>query len=307
MEKQLQPYFSYRAYMQKLFSQRVYKISIDGGFSCPNRDGTKSYQGCIFCDAQGSSSKTNPQNTPIKAQVLKNLKIRQSRYKAKKFIAYFQSFTNTYAPLEVLKKRYDEAVFAHPDIIGLSIATRPDSIDEEKIKLIASYKEKLPFVSLEYGLQTIHEKTLQLINRQEHFSDFLKALELARKYQIHPVAHVILNLPGEGRKEMLETAEALRALKIEGLKIHLLAALKNTALEQLFIEGKWQGLSFQDSVSLCCDFLERIPKATVIHRVSSQNGHHQDLVHPLWMKEKKEPFMEALKAEFFRRQSYQGS
>lgn len=306
MKKQSLPYLSYNRYMQKLFKKRVYKVSVDGGFSCPNRDGAKSFSGCIFCDAKGASSRTHAEFTPIKEQVLKNIQIRKSRYKAEKFIVYLQSFTNTYASLKTLKKRYDEALFAHKDIVGLSISTRPDCIDEEKIKLIASYKDKVPYVCVEYGLQTIHDKTLKRINRQESFADFLKALELSKKYGLHNCAHVILNLPGEGRKEMLETADKLAELQVEGVKIHLLAVLKNTFLHRLFLAGKWQSPSLQESVQRACDFIEHLPADTIIHRVSSRNGHPHDLVHPLWMRDGKEKFANFILQEFKTRGTYQG-
>lgn len=305
MKNQSLPYFNYNAHMHKLFQKRVYKVSIDGGFSCPNRDGTKSTFGCIFCDAKGSSSRTHPSFTSIKEQVIKNISIRKSRYRAEKFIAYFQSFTNTYAPIEVLKKRYDEAIAAHPDIVGLTISTRPDCIDEEKIKLIASYQAKLPYVSIEYGLQTIHDKTLKLINRQETHADFLKALALTKKYNLHHCAHVILNLPGETKEEMLATAEELARLKVEGVKIHLLVAMRGTALEKLFLKGNWQSFSLEEYVKLACDFIERLPPDMVIHRIS-KNGHPLEIVYPLWMKDKKAAFMPALLKEFEQRKSYQG-
>ncbi len=306
MKNQSLPYFSYNSYMQKLFQKRVYKVSIDGGFSCPNRDGTKSFRGCIFCDAKGSSSRTHPAFTPIKEQVIKNVAVRKSRYKAEKFIAYFQSFTNTYAPLETLKKRYDEALAAHPDIIGLTISTRPDCIDEEKIKLIASYQAKVPYVSIEYGMQTIHDKTLKLINRQETHADFLKALKLAQKYKLHHCAHVILNLPGETKEDMLATAEELGHLNIEGVKIHLLVAMKGTELAKLVLKGSWQSFSLKEYVQLACDFIERLPPQMIIHRIS-KNGHPQEIVHPLWMKDKKAEFMPALLTEFAQRKTCQGA
>ncbi len=307
MKKQSLPYFSYNDYMQKLFKTKVYKVSIDGGFSCPNRDGSKSLAGCIFCESKGASSRTNKLLTPIKEQVRNNIKIRKSRYKAKKFIVYFQSFTNTHASLETLKKRYDEALSAHPDIVGISIATRSDCIDEEKIKLIASYKQKVDYVCIEYGLQTIHDKTLKFINRQECLTDFLKAIELTKKYNLHHCAHIILNLPGESKQEMLATADKLAELEIEGVKIHLLAALKNTALEKIFLKGLWKSPSFAESVTLVCDFVQRLSPKTIIHRVSSRNGHPLDIVHPLWMKDNKEKFLQCILQEFTKRKTYQGS
>lgn len=135
-------YLSFNEYLQKMFHCRVYKVSVDAGFTCPNRDGSKGFGGCIFCDETGSSSRTHEKNTPIREQIVKNIKVRQSRYKAKKFIVYFQSFTNTYASVDHLKKLYDEAIDTHPDIVGLAISTRPDCVDNEKLELISSYRKK---------------------------------------------------------------------------------------------------------------------------------------------------------------------
>lgn len=301
------PYFrSYNSYLQELFQTRVYKISIDAGFSCPNRDGTKGVGGCIYCDEKGSSSRTQHRGTPIQEQILKNMAVRKSRYKAEKFIAYFQSYSNTYAPVAHCKKLYDEAVFSSPDIIGLSISTRPDCIDEEKLELIASYQKHLPYLQIEYGLQTIHNPTLERLNRCERFEDFLHAFSLTKKFPIHLCAHVILGLPGETRKDMLQTAEMLAKLKVEGVKIHSLAAMKATPLARQYLEGLWKPLGFEESIALIADFLERLPPDTIIHRLSG-GGHPQHLVAPLWMKERKNEVLPFLVKEFNKRNSRQGS
>lgn len=217
---------SFNSFFKKKFGCRVYKVSVDGGFSCPNRDGSKSSLGCIFCDATGSSSRTLAHS--METQILQNIAVRKTRYRAKKFIIYFQSFSNTYAPVEKLKSLYDTAIATHPDIIGLSVSTRPDCIDEEKMALLASYKKKLPFVSIEYGMQTIHNKTLKRINRHETHEDFLKALKLAKQYDLHHVAHIILGLPEENKDDQMATADMCKELEIEGVKIHMLVAMKNT-------------------------------------------------------------------------------
>ncbi len=297
---------SYNSYLQELFHARVYKISIDGGFTCPNRDGTKGRGGCIYCDEKGSSSRAHAPATPIREQVIKNIAVRKSRYRAEKFIAYFQSFTNTYAPCATLKKLYDEAIFASPDIVGLSIATRADSIDEEKLSLIASYQQNLPYVQIEYGLQTIHNRTLSSLNRCESFEDFLHALTLTRQFPIHHCVHVILGLPGESKKEELQTADMLAKLKIEGVKIHFLVALQNTPLALQYQQGLFHPLSFEEQIMRLADFLERLPPETVIHRLSG-NGHPQKLIAPLWMKERKKEIVPCLIQEFIKRNTKQGS
>lgn len=303
----MDPYFrSYNSYLQELFKTRVYKISIDGGFSCPNRDGTKAVGGCIYCDEKGSSSRTHSCGDSIREQVVKNIQVRKSRYKAEKFIAYFQSFSNTYAPATMLKKLYDEAIFSSPDIIGLSISTRSDCIDEEKLELIASYEKHLPYLQIEYGLQSIHNRTLHRINRQEQFEDFLSALSLTRKFPIHLCVHVILGLPGETKEDMMQTAEMLATLAIEGVKIHTLVAMEKTPLAKQYQESQWQPLGFEEHIALLADFLERLPAHTIIHRLSG-NGHPQHLVAPLWMKERKKEILPCLTKEFCKRDTRQGS
>lgn len=299
-------FFTFNQYLQKEFGCRVYKVSVDGEFSCPNRDGTKGKEGCIFCDATGSSSKTNCPSKSIKEQVLENISVRNSRYKAKKFIVYFQSFTNTYAPCSILKKRYDEAVHAHEDIVGLAIGTRSDCVDEEKIALIADYKKILPYVSIEYGMQTIHNKTLMNLNRHETHEDFLTSLELSRKYSIEPIVHVILGLPGESYEDMLQTADTLRRLGIKGVKIHVLTATINTPLSRMYEKGLWAPLSYENFLPLACDFLERLPKDCVIYRLAG-GGYAKDLIAPLWPYEKRHDLQQSINEELLRRNSFQGS
>jgi len=286
-------YLSFNNFLQNLFSCKVYKVSIDAGFSCPNRDGIKGSRGCIYCDEFGSSSRTHTQKTPIKKQVIKNIEIRKSRYGAKKFIAYFQSFSNTYAPIDTLKKLYDEAIFSHPDIVGLSISTRSDCLDEEKIKLIASYKKFLPFVSIELGLQTMHDKTLDLINRKEKLKDFEKAFYLIKKYKLHLCTHVILGLPNETKKDMLDTAKYLSSLKIDGIKLHLLIALKNTALAKMYEKKLWQPLSFDKYVKLASLFIKELPSNCIIHRTTG-SGYPKDIIAPKWVYLKKLEIMTSI-------------
>ncbi len=298
-------YNTYGKFLQKLLGEKTYKVSIDGGFTCPNRDGTKGFGGCIFCDEKGSSSRTNPEKTSLKDQIINNIKVRKTRYGAKKFIVYFQSFTNTYAPLKKLKELYDEAVNASKDIVGISISTRPDCVDEEKVQLIASYKKSLPFVSLEFGLQSAHERTLKLINRNETPEDFIKAVRLAKKYNIHICAHVILGLPGETLTDMLETADMLSKLKVDGVKIHALAALENTKISSMYEKGLWQPLSLNEYIEYSLSFIERLHKSCIIHRVSA-SGHPLHLVAPLWMKEKNLEIAKKLKEEFKKKKSHQG-
>jgi radical SAM protein (TIGR01212 family) len=302
---EVKPYRPYSAYLREKLGYKTYKLTLDAGFTCPNRDGAKAYGGCTFCDQTGSSSRAQDRRDSITDQLLKNLEKQRKRFKAEKFIAYFQSFTNTYAPVERLKALYDEACAAHPDIIGLAISTRPDCVDAEKLALIASYQARMAYVSVEYGMQTIHDRTLARLNRAETHADFLRAYELTRHYGIEHCIHVILDLPGESWDEQMATADALARLNVHGVKIHLLCAMEKTPLAAEYRRGDWKPLDREAYVSLICDFLERLRPETVIHRVAG-NGHHQHVLAPLWLQRKLE-IMNDIDAEFARRGTRQGS
>ncbi len=299
------PYRPYSEYLKEKFGCRVYKVTLDGGFTCPNRDGTKAKGGCTFCDTTGSSSRAQDRRDSITDQILKNIEKQRKRFKAEKFIAYFQSFTNTYAPVERLKQLYDEAMAAHPDVVGLAISTRPDCVDDEKLALIASYKTPDNYVCVEYGMQTIHNRTLDRVNRAETHEDFLAAMELTRKYDLDHCIHVILGMPGETHADMMATADALAELKVNGVKIHLLCAMEHTPLAKDYLEGRWVPMGQEEYIPLICDFIERLHPECVVHRVAG-NGHHKHVVAPLWLQRKLE-LMNEIDAEFARRGTRQGS
>jgi uncharacterized protein len=299
-------YYSYNDFLQKKFGCRVYKVSIDAGFTCPNRDGTKGVHGCIFCDASGSSSRTHGLAVSITNQIINNINVRRSRYGAKKFIAYFQSFTNTYAPVFHLKQVYDEAIQAHEDIVGLAISTRADCIDREKLELIASYQTRVPYVCVEYGLQTIHDHTLNKINRQETHEEFVRALELTQEMGLDHCVHVILGLPGETPQQMIDTAKRIAAYRIQGVKIHFLVAMEQTLLQQQYAAGIWKPLTMDEAVLLTCDFLEHLSPDCIIYRIGG-NGHPRHAIAPEWVWQKKRVFNDAINREFNRRNSRQGS
>lgn len=300
------PYRSYSRYLREQFGCKVYKVSIDGGFTCPNRDGTKGSGGCTFCDDTGSSSRTNPRKTPIREQVLRNIEHRQRRYGAEKFIAYFQSYTNTYSRPERLKRLYDEALDTHPDIVGLAISTRPDCVDAEILDLIASYRDRVPHVSVEYGLQTIHNASLERVNRCETVEDFYAAYEMTRERELDHCIHVILGMPGETHADMMATADKLAQLRVAGVKIHMLVAMENTPIAAEYAAGLWDSMSFEEYVTTCTDFIERLHPECVIHRVSG-NGHFKHVVSPKWMASDRADVMRAIEATFAQRHTCQGS
>lgn len=298
-------YLPYSKYLQDRFGQRVYKLTLDAGFTCPNRDGSKAYGGCTFCDPTGSSSRAQNIRDSIRDQLLKNMDRQRSRFKADKFIAYFQSFTNTYAPIDKLKPLYDQAMATHEDIIGMAISTRPDCVDAEKLDLIASYKTPDNYICVEYGMQTIHNTSLERVNRAETYEDFLKAYELTVERGLDHCVHIILGLPGESYEDMMATADEMARLKVHGVKIHLLCAMEHTPLAREYQSGLWQPMDEPDYVNLICDFIERLHPECVIHRVSG-NGHRNHIVAPLWLKQKHET-MQRIDETFAERGTKQGS
>lgn len=270
-------YYKFSKYLEEKFGTKVYKITLDAAFSCPNRDGTISNKGCIFCDNTGSFSNSYSK-LPIKEQVYAAIENLPKRYNAKKFISYFQAYTNTYAPIEILKKVYDDATI-DDRIVGISIGTRPDCIDEDKIKLISTYKN--PWI--EFGLQSVHEKSLKFINRGHDYNCFLSAYELCKKYNIKVCVHVILGLPDETKDDMLKTACELAKLKIDGVKFHMLTILKNSPLYEIYKEKPFYLLSEDEYLDILCDFLEILPADTTIHRTAG-TGFLMGHVAPEWIK-----------------------
>jgi len=297
-------YRQYSAYLKEIFGCKVYKVTLDAGFSCPNRDGKISTGGCIFCEDGGSFSQAHSSSIPIKEQLETSIFRLQNRFKAKKFISYFQAFSNTYAPVKKLEMLYNQAI-DNPDVVGISIGTRPDCVDKDKISLINSYAQTRE-VWLEYGIQSIHNKTLELINRGHTAEDFFAAYDLTRKYgdKIKICTHVILGLPGENRHDMLETAKSLANIGIDGIKVHLLCALKNTELENIYNRGEFDPLSEEEYVDSVCDYLEIMPKNVVIHRLAG-NGLKKILVAPKWLPEKFR-ILNLIDREMERRGSFQG-
>lgn len=295
-------YYSFNAYLKEKFNERVQKVTLDAGLSCPNRDGTKGTGGCIYCDSRGSGNDASKRYPDLKAQALAAINFLSKRFKARKFNAYFQSFCNTYAPLETLQSMYDEVVNL-PGVVGLSVATRPDCLSREVLELLAGYADRL-MVWLELGLQTTNDETLRLINRGHTCKEFLDGYMLARNYPLLLCLHVIIGLPGEQRQHVLSTAREVSRLKPDGIKIHSLYIHKGTALEQLFNEGKYRPLEQGEFVSLACDFLELIPKSTVIQRLTG-DPIPRELVAPEWSLNKHKT-LNLIEKEMGKRKSWQG-
>ncbi len=296
------PYYDLNSYLRNIFGCRVQKISLDAGLTCPNRDGHISTGGCIYCNSRGSGTGASSQGLSITEQIMRGKEFLKKRYKAQKFIAYFQSFSNTYGPYEKLKGLYEEAL-AIDDIVGLSIGTRPDCVDESVLTLLESYAKDY-LVWIEYGLQSIHDRTLAAINRGHDVECFKGAVEKSRGRGIKICAHVILGLPLEDRHDMLTTAKAVAAIGIDGIKIHLLYVVKGTRMEGLYSEGKYRCLEQEEYVNLVCDFLELLPPDMVIQRLTG-DPHPHELVAPEWSLRKNET-LSRIRETFTERESWQG-
>jgi uncharacterized protein len=278
-------FYDLNTYFRNRYGGRVHKISVDAGLTCPNRDGTIDKAGCIFCNAKGSGTGNLAKGYSITEQLEGSKAPVIKRFKAKKFIAYFQSFTNTYAPYETLKSLYAEAL-AVPDVIGLAIGTRPDCVSGKVLDLLQSYAENY-LIWIEYGLQSSHDPTLMRINRGHDVEAFEKAVSATAGRGIKISAHMILGLPGESRKEMLATADYIAGLPIDGIKLHLLYVIKGTAMERLYESGQYQCLERDEYLDLVCEVLERLPEHVVIQRLTG-DPHRHELVAPKWALEKNE-------------------
>lgn len=295
-------YTDLNTYLRGIFGCRVQKITIDAGLGCPNRDGTLSRAGCIYCNQQGSGTGAHALKKSISCQVQEGRTALFRRYKAKKFIAYFQSYTNTYAPVGRLKQLFDEALESR-DMAGLFVGTRPDCVDDEKLDLIAGYQEQ-HLVWVEYGLQSVHDQTLSLINRGHDFATFTRAVDAARKRNISVCTHVILGLPGESKAQMMQTADILSGMNINGVKIHLLYVVKNTTLHHWYQQGKYTCLTHDQYVDLVCSFLSRLRKDIVIQRLTG-DPHSSELIAPTWAKNKAET-LNRIRSNLEKNNLYQG-
>ena len=288
--------------LKRTFGCRVHRISVDAGFTCPNRDGIVGTGGCIYCGEEGSGSLGIARGLSVSQQLEDGKEVMIRKYRAKKFIAYFQPFSNTYAPVERLAALYDEAL-AVRDIVGLIVGTRPDCLPPAIIDLLAGYARKTWF-RLELGLQSPYDRTLKAINRGHDFSAFTEAVKECGKRRIRVSAHVILGLPGESREEMLTTADVLNRLGIDGVKLHLLHVMRGTKLEEMYLRGEVRLLTRDEYVGIVCDFLEKLDPGISIQRLTGDGG--RNLIAPLWSLAKFE-VLNAIDVELERRGCRQGS
>jgi hypothetical protein len=277
-------YLSFNKYLKDKFGQKVYKISLDGGFTCPNRDGKTGTRGCIFCSKGGSGDFAESREMSITEQIESGKKKVEKKIKSGKYIAYFQAFTNTYAPIEMLRQKYEEAI-NHPDIVALSIATRPDCLGDDVIRLLDEMNKIKP-VFVELGLQTIHQKSAKYIRRGYDLSVYDKAVRDLKKIGVNVVVHVILGLPNESENDMLETVKYVCESGANGIKLQLLHVIDGTDLAKDYEKGLFKTFKFDEYVNLIVKCVKIIPKDIVIHRLTG-DGAKKDLIAPLWSADKK--------------------
>lgn len=295
-------YYSFARYLRQRFGCRVQKVTLHAGFTCPNRDGTLARGGCTFCNNEGFSPNTRLEPSAVQEQLNRGISAAGKARKARKFIAYFQAYTNTYGPVERLRALYDVA-WAFPEVVGLAIGTRPDCVDREIIDLITGYTSRGE-VWVEYGLQSCHERTLAAINRGHDYPAFLKAIELTRDRGLKICVHTILGLPGEDRQMMLETHRRLADLPIDGIKIHLLHVMRDTVMARQYARGEFELLSRERYVSLVCDVLETLSPTVVIQRMHA-DAPADVLVGPQWCPDKNGVLAD-IRAELRERDTWQG-
>lgn len=277
----MERYNHLNTYLKEKFGERTLKICIDAGFTCPNRDGTKGVGGCIFCGERGSGE--HLKNIDIAEQVKKHLDSYRGE-RANKFIVYFQNFTNTYDTIENLKKKYDSALVDNR-IVGIQIATRPDCVNEDVAKLLSSYSNKY-YVCVELGLQTVNETTGKLINRCYTNEDFVKAVDVLRKYNIDIVTHIMVGLPGESHEDIVLDVNFINKLDIQGLKIHSTYVTNDTKLNKMYEDGIYSPISLEYYLDELCYIITHIRKDIILHRISG-DAPKDMLVAPSWNSHKK--------------------
>jgi radical SAM protein (TIGR01212 family) len=288
--------------MRQQFNSKVFKVMLDAGFTCPNRDGSIAAGGCTFCSARGSGDFAGSRRDDLVTQFNKIRDLQHKKWPEASYIGYFQAYTNTYAPVAELREYY-ELILAQPGVVGLSIATRPDCLPDDVVEYLAELNERT-YLWVEMGLQTIHETTSQLINRAHDTQCFLDGVAKLRKHNIRTCAHIIYGLPGETNEMMLETGKAVGAMDVQGIKIHLLHLMKKTPMVKQYDAGLLQFLEMDQYVKLVIDTLELLPPQMIIHRLTG-DAPRDLLIGPMWSQKKWE-VLNALDDELKARDSWQG-
>ena len=295
-------YHTWNYYLRNTFGEKVFKVSINAGFTCPNIDGKVSFGGCTYCSKEGSGDFAgNPKDNLIK-QFDDITQMMHKKWPNAKYIGYFQAFTNTYAPVDILKEKY-ETILSLDNVIGLSISTRPDCLEDDVVEYLSELNERTN-LWVELGLQTIHDSTSKLINRGHDYNEFLKGLEKLKAKNIKVIVHIINGLPGGDYNMMMETAKAVANMGVDGIKIHLLHVIKDTPMEKMLQNGMLTLMNQEEYINLVCDQLEILPETMIVHRLTG-DGKRDELVGPLWSLKKWE-VLNAIDDELKKRNSYQG-
>ncbi len=295
-------YHSINYHLREKFGQKVFKISLDAGFSCPNRDGSLAVGGCTFCSPRGSGDFVAVHQLSIEEQFRQGRDMMHIKWPGQNYIAYLQAFSNTYAPVETLRKIYRTAL-GQDGVVGLAIATRPDCLSAEVLDLLEEINQE-SYLWVELGLQTIHKHSSEQLNLHYDYQDFLQAVASLRARNIETCAHIILGLPGEETSQMLATGQALASLPIQGIKLHLLHLMKNTPLAALYAQAPFDFLTQEEYVNLVADILELLPPEMLIHRLTGDSP-RELLIGPAWSL-KKLPVLNAIDRELKLRNSWQG-
>jgi uncharacterized protein len=295
-------YHTLNYHLRQSFGHKVFKVALDGGFDCPNRDGTVAHGGCTFCSVSGSGDFAGNRIETLDTQFKEIKEKMHHKWKDGKYMAYFQAFTNTHAPVEVLREKF-EGVLKQEDVVGLSIATRPDCLPDDVIEYLAELNERT-YLWVELGLQTVHERTALLINRAHDFQCYVDGVNKLRQHGIRICSHIINGLPLETPEMMMKTVEEVAKLDVQGIKIHLLHLLKGTPMVKQYEKGLLEFLSFDNYVSLVCDQLEILPPEMIVHRITG-DGPIDLMIGPMWSVNKWE-VLNAIDAELKRRNSWQG-
>ena len=296
-------YYSYNFYLKQLYGHRVQRVSLDAGFTCPNVDGTVALGGCVFCDNRSFSPSRRVPKQDITDQIDDGIRRLKTRYKCNHFMAYFQPATNTYAPVEKLRPLYEQAI-SHPDVVALAIGTRPDCVPDDVLDLLEEFAGKT-HLTVEYGMQTMHDRSLDWMNRGHHHDAFLDAMERSAGRGFEICAHIMLGLPGESHADMLATARETARVGVDAVKIHNLYVVENTPLAEQVRNEEVELMGREEYVTTLIDFLELLPPSVVVERISGE-APGDYFVGPDWCLDKP-GILTAVRNEFERRNTWQGA
>ncbi|NOY59480.1 MAG: TIGR01212 family radical SAM protein [Calditrichaeota bacterium] len=295
-------YYKFSQFLKERYGEKVWKIPVDAGFSCPNKDKETGEGGCIFCRLDSFSQVQSQQGIDVGAQIREGLCLGRERFGLKKFIVYFQASTNTFAPVPLLRKLFEQAI-TYDGVVGLSISTRPDCLPKPVLSLLQELSLRTD-LWVELGLQSIHDRTLKILNRRHNYADYLRTVEKLRSLPLRICTHLMLGLPGESRDDLLETAHEIGCSGIDEVKLHPLLVLKDTPLANMFFKGEFTALDSEQYISLACDFIERMPPKMVMQRLTAE-APADILIAPQWTMNKMR-VLTGIENELKRRQTRQG-